>query len=112
LWVGVTLIFAKRSDLMFVGALRMTLQLPDSHSLKDKRQVVRSLVTRTRGEFHVAAAEVGDTERWQIAELGFACVSESSGHVYDILARVERFIYDVRPDLVVLESTTDTMSLE
>jgi uncharacterized protein len=95
---------------MFVGSLRIVLQLPESHSLKDKRQIVRSLLARARNEFSVASAEVGDSERWQIAELGFSCVSSSRAHVEDVLTKVERFIIDMRPDLIVLETQLETMS--
>jgi uncharacterized protein len=97
---------------MIVGALRVILQLPDSHSLKDKRQIVRSLLSRARNEFAVAAAEVGDPERWQIATLGFAYVSENETHVTEVLSNVERFITGIRPDLFVLESQTELMDME
>ena len=97
---------------MIVGALRIVLHLPDSHSLKDKRQIVKSLLTRARQDFQVSAAEVGDAERWQIAELGFACVSESAAHVDEVLEKVTRFIEATRPDLDILESHTEAMSLD
>jgi uncharacterized protein len=101
---------------MFIGALCLVLQLPDSHSLKDKRQVVRSLLARARNDFAVAAAEVGDTEgnsidRWQIAELGFACVSNNATHVGEILDAVIRFVEDTRPDLNVLDIQRDISTL-
>ncbi len=96
---------------MIVGALRIKLHLPESHSLKDKRQIVKSLLARARNDFAVASAEVGDTERWQVAELGFACVSESGAHVDEVLEKVARFIEATRPDLDVLESHTETMQL-
>lgn len=97
---------------MIVGALHIILHLPDSHSLKDKRQIVKSLLARIRQDFQVGAAEVGDPERWQIAELGFACVSESGAHVDEVLEKVARFIEATRPDLDVLESHTESMRLD
>lgn len=96
---------------MIVGALRMVLQIPESHSLKDKRQVVRSLLSRARNDFAVAAAEVGDVERWQIAELGFAYVSESGAHAGEVLDKVARFVEFTRPDLVILDSQIETMEV-
>jgi len=96
---------------MIVGALRIVLQIPESHSLKDKRQVVRSLLQRARNDFTVAAAEVGDTERWQIAELGFAYVSESEAHVNEVIDKVARFIEGSRPDLTMLDYQIELMEL-
>jgi uncharacterized protein YlxP (DUF503 family) len=96
---------------MIVGGLRVVLQLPESHSLKDKRQVVKSLLARARNEFGVSAAEVGDAERWQIAELGFSIVSESGTLVDEILLKVEGFIGDMRPDLPVLDVQRETMEM-
>jgi uncharacterized protein YlxP (DUF503 family) len=58
-----------------VGALTLTLHVPDSQSLKDKRQVISSLLARVRRQFNVAAAEVGDQDTWQLATLGFVCIS-------------------------------------
>jgi len=96
---------------MFIGALRLVLQLPESHSLKDKRQVVRSLLARARNDFSVAAAEVGDTERWQTAELGFACVSNNATHAGEIIDAVIRFVEGTRPDLDVLDIERDINTL-
>lgn len=96
---------------MMIGGMRVVLHLPDSHSLKDKRQIVRSLLARTRNEFPVSSAEVGDTERWQIAELGFACVNESAAIVTEILEKVVRYIEDTRPDLEILEQAQEIMEM-
>jgi uncharacterized protein YlxP (DUF503 family) len=78
----------------------MTMHLPECHSLKEKRQIVKSLVTRTRNQFNVAMAEVADNDRWQIAQLGIVCVSNNSRHVDEILAHVRQYIENIRPDLV------------
>lgn len=96
---------------MIVGALRIVFQIPESHSLKDKRQIVRSLLARVRNEFGVNSAEVGDQERWQIAELGFAMVSESNALVKNTLEKVADFIAETRPDVVILESQIETMQV-
>ena len=57
---------------MNAGVLRFTLRLPESGSLKDKRQVVRSLAQRIRNKFQVSVAEVGDNDAWQM-DRGIAC---------------------------------------
>lgn len=73
---------------MHVGILEVVIHVPQSRSLKDKRQVVRGLLDRARERFHVAAAEVGDQETWQKATLGFASVSESASHAEEVVQQV------------------------
>src|ERR1044072_9086429 len=58
-----------------VGLLRVVIHIPESGSLKSKRQVVSGLVRRLRQELSVAAAEVGELDRWQLAEVAVATVS-------------------------------------
>ena len=65
---------------MHVAALYVRLQIPGARSLKDKRQVVRSVLDRARSRYQLAAAEVGANEQRQIAELGFASVSNEASH--------------------------------
>jgi len=60
---------------MIIGACEITLHLPESHSLKDKRQVIKSVMARVRNQFEVAIAEVEDQDLWQSAKLGVSCVS-------------------------------------
>jgi len=86
---------------MKVGVSQITLHLPGCHSLKDKRQVVKSVMARVRQQFEVAIAEVDEQDRWQIAVLGVSCVSNSSQHIDEILERVRRYIEETRPDIIV-----------
>ena len=97
---------------MYVATAHITLHLFDSGSLKDKRQVVRSILTRARNQFDVAAAEVGSQGMWNLAEIGIACVSGDSGHALDIVERVIRSIETSRPDLEITEAATDVVSVE
>jgi len=77
---------------MTVGVMRVVLHLPESGSLKSKRQVVSGLLRRVRQELHVAAAEVGEQDRWQLAELAITCVSGDPRHADEILARALTFV--------------------
>jgi len=77
---------------MTVGVMRVVLHLPESGSLKTKRQVISGLLRRVRQELHVAAAEVGEQDRWQLAELAMTCVSGDARHADEILARVLMFV--------------------
>ena len=75
-----------------VGLARVVIHLPESSSLKAKRQVVSGLLRRVRSEFQVAAAEVGERDLWQLAELAIACVSADSRHVDEVLAAALSYI--------------------
>jgi uncharacterized protein YlxP (DUF503 family) len=96
---------------MVIGILRLTLHLPNSDSLKAKRQVVRSLVSRVRRQFEVAAAEVGDRDRWQLAELGVACVRADAPHVDEVLAHVLSFVERNTPEALVSGVSTELIHL-
>lgn len=95
---------------MFVGVCRVTLRLPENGSLKDKRQVILSLSQRLRNKFNVAVAEVGTNDRWQIATLGIACVSNDAGHAREQLDNVVRFIETSRLDAELIECEIDVSS--
>ena len=75
-----------------IGVLTVTLHIPASGSLKAKRQVVAGLLRRIRTRYGVAAAEVGERNRWQIAHLAVACVSQDGSHCDEMLANVLAYI--------------------
>jgi uncharacterized protein YlxP (DUF503 family) len=88
---------------MNVGACRITLRLPGTASLKDKRQIVKSITTRVRNKYNVSVAEIEDNDRWQIASLGICVVSNNSRHANEVLSKVVRFIEESRPDVEMLD---------
>lgn len=92
---------------MIVGVARLRLRLPENASLKGKRGVVRSICARVQGEFRVAAAEIGENDLWQIAEIGVACVSNEAGHADAVLQRVIRYVESTRLDLELLDVETE-----
>jgi len=95
---------------MKVGVSQITLHLPGCHSLKEKRQVIKSVMARVRQQFEVAIAEVDEQDRWQIAKLGVSCVSNSSQHIDEILGRVRRYIEETRPDVIVSSAEVEIIN--
>jgi len=73
---------------MHVGSLRVRLLLRQSQSLKDKRQVGRSVLDRLRSSFHVAAAEVDALDDIKVIVLGFAAVANEVKAVQSTLEAV------------------------
>jgi len=77
---------------MIVAAARLTLLIPENHSLKGKRKVVRSLVEKVRHRFEAAVAEVEDHDLWQKAQLGVALVGNDSQLLKTRLSQIMHFI--------------------
>lgn len=77
---------------MFVGIGRFELFIPASGSLKDKRQLLRSITMSVRKKFNVAIAEVDHQDLWQRTGFGVSCVAESAGHCRKMLQEVEKTI--------------------
>ena len=88
---------------MNIGALKVTLRLPENGSLKDKRRVLKSIIARVRSRFNVSIAEVDDHELWQSATVGITCVSNQGRHANEILCKVADYIEGVRDDAEVLD---------
>lgn len=77
---------------MIVGVMRVVLHLPDCHSLKEKRSVVKSLLSRLQSQLKLSAAEVEDQDKWQSAVIGVTCVANDVRHADAVLASVASFI--------------------
>jgi uncharacterized protein YlxP (DUF503 family) len=73
---------------MHTGFLQVRLIVRESRSLKDKRQIVRSIVDRLRNGFNVAAAEVGARDDHQVVLLGVAAVGEDAASVKATLDQI------------------------
>lgn len=93
---------------MRIGIITARIGIPHAQSLKDKRSVLRSVKDRIRQEINVSVAEVGEQDRWQIAELGFATVAATSEVVQQRIAQVDQFLHrdpryhliDIRTELL------------
>lgn len=96
---------------MVIGMMLVRLHLPSSASLKDKRQVVKSLSARLTHQFGVSVAEVGQLEAWQVAELGVACVSNQVSHAEHVLDALAKYIEDTRPDLEIADCARETLTM-
>jgi hypothetical protein len=93
---------------MHVSVCQINLRLPENHSLKGKRQVIKSITTRLQNRYKVSVAEVDNQDLWQLATLGVACVSNHRRHADEILANVVKFIALNYPDVELLGSQIET----
>ena len=73
---------------MPVGRLILEIHIPNARSLKDKRQVLRSLKDRLRARFNVAVAELDHQDSWQRAQIGVVSLSNDRTHLEQSLRAV------------------------
>jgi uncharacterized protein len=73
---------------MMVGLLTLELHIPQAQSLKDKRQIVRSLKDKLRGHFNVAVSELEYHDTWQRSVVGIVTLSNEQQHVEESLQKV------------------------
>lgn len=92
---------------MVVGTARVVLHLPASHSLKDKRQVMKSLLAQVQRQFQISAAEIERQDQWQIGVLGLAYVSSSASHADEVIAHAVGFIASRNVDAELLDYETE-----
>lgn len=71
-----------------VGVLSLTIEVPGSGSLKEKRRVLQSLMQRLRNRFRVAVAEVDHQEHHRLAAVAVAVVSTATAHANEVLSEV------------------------
>jgi hypothetical protein len=73
---------------MPVGLLTLEIHIEGAQSLKDKRQVLRSLKDRLRARFNVAVAELAHQELWQRSRVGVVTISGDVNHLEESLTAI------------------------
>jgi uncharacterized protein YlxP (DUF503 family) len=73
-----------------IAYLTLELRIEAAHSLKDKRQVVRSVKDGLRAHFNIAVSELDPSEAWQRATLGVVSISGSRSYLEGLMQNVER----------------------
>ncbi len=73
---------------MPIGLLTLEIHIADARSLKDKRQVLRSLKDRLRSHFNVAVAELDHQDVWQRSRVGVVSISNDGRHLEESLSAV------------------------
>ena len=74
---------------MPIAHLNLELRIEGAHSLKDRRQVLRSLKDRLRNSFNVSVAELEPSELWQSATIGVVAISHSRHYLEGLMKQVE-----------------------
>lgn len=77
---------------MVIGSAEIKLHIPWSHSLKEKRMVVKSILSKVQNKFNVSVAETGEQDIHQIALIGMACVAANGNQANSMLDTIISFI--------------------
>ena len=89
---------------MVIGACRVALHLPENHSLKGKRQIIKSIIARVQNKFtNVSISEVDGQDLWQSASLGIAYVSGEAQHANEVVSKVVDFIENSRMEAELMD---------
>lgn len=96
---------------MNIGVLRISLRIPENSSLKGKRQVIKSIMSRVQNRFNVSVAEVGDNEVWQLATIGVSCVSNDGRFNNQVLSQVVDFVGNGHFDIEMLDYEIETITV-
>lgn len=86
---------------MPVGCLQIEIEIPGARSLKDRRNVVRSLKQRLRARYNVAVAEMDAAEVWNRAHLSVAAVSRDAAYLRGQLEGVGESAISALPGEIV-----------
>ncbi|HEY7320007.1 MAG TPA: DUF503 domain-containing protein [Candidatus Binatia bacterium] len=77
---------------MVVGVLKLNLVLPENHTLKGKRGVLKRIQAQVANKFNISVTECGDQDLWQSAVLGFGVVGTSQPVLEATLQKVVEFV--------------------
>ena len=80
---------------MVVGVLKLCLVLPENHTLKGKRGVLKRIQARVAHQFNISVTECGDQDLWQSSVLGFGVVGSSRPIIEATLRKVVDYVDDL-----------------
>lgn len=91
---------------MLVGVAEIEFLIPSAESLKEKRFVLESLKKRLGNRFNISIAEVGNTDKWQRANLGIALVSNEERFIEKVFTKIINFI-EIDDRVEIIQFTRD-----
>jgi uncharacterized protein len=96
---------------MPVAKLTVELSIPHAQSLKDRRQVVRSLKDKLRNSFNVGVAELDDASLWNRATLGIVAISSSAAYLTGQMRELDDALHRLAASLSaeILDSFVDLL---
>ena len=94
---------------MIIGICTIQFRLEGNYSLKGKRSALKPLLSRLHREFNVAAAEIGQHDDWEFAQIGLTTIANDRARVDKVLQGAVRWIEDNRFDLQLVDYSMETI---
>ena len=97
---------------MHLAVAHITLRVPESRSLKTRRQAARSIIQRVRSRFNVSVAQdaAADGNAWQSVTLAVSSVAAGADQARSMIEEVVDFVVETRPDLELIDYQIEVMS--
>lgn len=86
---------------LYIAALILELHLPQCHSLKEKRAIIKPILQKAQHRYKMSLTEVDYQELWQRALLASTTVSSSAKQVEEVFNSLERFVWS-NPEIEVV----------
>lgn len=86
---------------MHIGVCTIRLHLEGVYSLKEKRRILKSLLTRLPRHFNVAAAEIDYQDVWQTGVIGLVTIGNDKAYLHGLLEKAITWIETTRPDVPI-----------
>ena len=84
-----------------IGFLEVHISIPEAHSLKEKRSVVKRIIERTKKKFNVSVSEIGEQNKWQVSVIGIVTLGTSQRVVDATLEKVISYIEEISPGRIL-----------
>lgn len=94
---------------MVVGCARISLGVPEAHSLKEKRAVLQRIKARARQRFNISIAEVDHHDAWGTITLAVAIVTNDAARAHSVLEKVVRSIESDQPELELFDYSIEML---
>lgn len=92
-----------------IGLCEVELYLPGVTSLKEKRGIIKSMLTKMRNQFNVASAEIGKLDSWQSSTIAITTVSNSSNHLQQTIQNVLKWMESRYPDAMIVSQNIEIL---
>lgn len=92
-----------------VGLLTVYFHIPECHSLKEKRSVIKPILAKIQNSYKVSVAEVGFQDRWQESMLACVIVGTQNSYCESVLQNIYEFIMDNFQNIVVADQKIELL---
>lgn len=76
-----------------VGTLSVNLYCKNARSLKDKRQIIKSVIAKLKNNYNISIKEIDNEDKWQLSSLGLAVVDKNEFMVHNTIENIIKFLH-------------------